>query len=160
MDEKNSSCLFTGHRRLPAGRFDALKRATEEAVCAMNKKGVFAFLCGGAMGFDLLAGEAVLGLRAGGLAVKLHMVLPCRQQHDGWPQAEKARHDRLVTQADSVVCLSEDYFNGCMKIRNQYMVNRAAHCIAYLEHLSGGTFYTVSIARLSGLEIVNLATLI
>jgi len=160
MVETDSSCLFTGHRRLPPDRVQALKRVTEETVCAMSRMGVLDFLCGGALGFDLLAGEAVLGLKAGGLPVRLQMVLPCRRQHEGWPEAERARLDRLVTRADGVVCLSENYFTGCMKIRNQYMVNRAARCIAYLTHMSGGTFYTVSIARRAGLEITNLATLI
>ena len=54
--------IFTGHRELPgdtAPLYDALLRH----ITALYDGGCTDFVSGGAMGFDLLAAEAVLALR-------------------------------------------------------------------------------------------------
>ena len=56
-----------------------------------------------------------------------------------------------------MVCLSETYFDGCFLRRNDYMLERASHIIAYYNgEPKGGTFYTCRRAKRMNLEITNL----
>ena len=63
----------------------------------------------------------------------------------------------LSLQCELKVVLSEQYYNGCLLRRNDYMVNRSSRLIAYFDgNPKGGTFYTVREAKRQGLDIVNL----
>ena len=49
------------------------------------------------------------------------------------------------------------YYNGCMQVRNRYLVDHSSACICYLNNLRSGTAYTVKYAESQGLQIINLA---
>ena len=152
-----SVCVFTGHRELPdlgdliAGRLDlAIEKLHLQA-------GVDTFLCGGAVGFDLLAGERVLALRQKLPGLKLHMILPCKGQADRFAPGDKLRYDALLAQADRVEWLSPKYYRGCMLARDRVMVDRADCCVCWLTKSEGGTAYTVRLAVNKGLPLYNMA---
>lgn len=157
MNDRASVCCFTGHRVLPAGKTEEICRRLEAALETLIGRGVSFFGCGGALGFDLLAGEAVLRLREKHPHIKLIMVLPCRGQDKNWSLVQKRRYAALLDGCDKVRCLSPAYHPGCMRIRNQYLVGHAGFCLAYLTGASGGTFYTVELAMRAGLTVINLA---
>ena len=83
--------------------------------------------------------------------------------HDGhtarWSAEEQVRYAHITEQADEVICLAPHYFNGCMQIRNRYMVDRATVCVCYKTVGTGGTAYTVKEAKKRGLRIINLAVI-
>ena len=54
------SVTFTGHRYIPQSKRSDLCTKLEKAIKENHTKGVRNFLCGMAVGFDLLAAEAVL----------------------------------------------------------------------------------------------------
>jgi len=115
------------------------------------------FGCGGALGFDTLAGFAVLDFKEKHEAVKLVMVLPCHNQDEKWAQKDKAAYQKLIDAADKVVYVSERYFDGCMKKRNVHLVEHSDCCVAYLKREDSGTGQTVRLARERGLVVVNVA---
>ncbi len=158
MNDRAFACCFTGHRVLPAGKTDEIRCRLEDTLEDLIGQGVSFFGCGGALGFDLLAGETVLKLREKHPHIKLIMVLPCRGQDNNWSDVQKRRYASLTSLCDKVRCLAPAYHPGCMRIRNQYLVNHADFCVAYLTGTSGGTFYTVNLARDAGLTVINLAT--
>jgi uncharacterized phage-like protein YoqJ len=157
MRDRQHSCCFTGHRQLPRGKTEQIRQKLTGTIEELIRQGVVNFGCGGAVGFDMLAGETVLTLRQKYPHIKLIMVLPCRDQDKHWDEEQKRRYHELLSRSNAVRCLSETYAPGCMRIRNQYLVNHADYCVAYLERLAGGTFYTVALARQAGLKIINLA---
>ena len=115
------------------------------------------FYCGMAMGFDLLAAEAALSLQCELKDLQVIAVVPFRGQSDRWSKEEQAKYDAILRIVDDVVVLSEQYYNGCLLRRNDYMVNRSSRLIAYFDgNPKGGTFYTVREAKRQGLDIVNL----
>lgn len=85
MIDKMKVACFSGHRRLPQD-CSLLKANLEKAIVELIEQGVVFFGNGGAVGFDLLAAETVLGLKEKYPHIRLVMVLPCppRQQSLKW----------------------------------------------------------------------------
>ena len=154
---KQQTVCFTGHRMLAAAERATLERRLEETVSELAAAGYRYFGAGGALGFDTLAAETVLRLREKNKEIKLILVLPCYNQADNWPVADRAKYAYLKAQADKVVYTAKSYHDGCMQVRNRRLVDSSSVCIAYLKHLTGGTAYTVRYARENGLRVINLA---
>ena len=131
----------------------ALDNALEEAWAG----GFRFFFSGAALGFDLLAAQAVLRLRRAHPDARLLLALPCPTQADRWSSQDRIIYRNILSAADHVVCVSPAYFEGCMQKRNRYMVDHSTLCLCYLRTCRGGTWYTVSYAYDQGLEIRNLA---
>ena len=140
------SCCFTGHRRVPEEEKLALLIELDETLRSLIAKGVSEFYCGGARGFDTLAGESVLSLKKTYPFLKLHLLLPCKDQARFWSPDEQQAYARLLAAADSVHCLFEEYDKNCMRARNQALVEAAHICVCYLKKESGGTAFTVALA--------------
>ena len=59
-----TTCCFTGHRRIPPEAVAPLRERLEAEIESLIRQGVRYFGAGGALGFDTLAAEAVLDLKA------------------------------------------------------------------------------------------------
>lgn len=151
------SCCFTGHRVLEYEKIASIRKALELEIRWLVSHGITQFYAGGALGFDMLAEQAVVDVRRGNPSVKLHLAIPCRDQSGAFTRREKAEYRRLLELADDSVCLAEHFYNGCMHQRNRYMVDRSAVCVCWLDRENGGTAYTVEYARKKGLRVINLA---
>ena len=151
------ACCFTGHRDIPDDLRDFLTRRLSDGITCLQKHGVTQFYTGGALGFDTLAAEAVIKARDAVPGIRLTLVLPCRTQADRWPPAAQERYQRILNAADEVICLSENYYSGCMQFRNRYLIEHSDYCIAYLTRQTGGTAYTVRYAHKKGKTVYNLA---
>lgn len=154
---RQKTCCFTGHRIIAKEDREPLETALGTEILHLYEKGVTEFCTGGAKGFDMMAAEAVLELRKT-QPVRLHLILPCRDQCRGWPMKLRMRYDAILEAADSVRYLADTYTEGCMRLRNDALVEAAAYCICYLQRDKGGTAYTVKKARQAGLEIIHLLT--
>lgn len=119
--------------------------------------GTTTFISGGAVGFDLIAGREILELRNYNPNVKLIIAVPCIGQEKWYSEEDKDEYYYQLRNADSVVILSDHYFSGCMQARNRYMIQNSHMCLCWLERNTGGTAYTVKMARKAGFRIVNLA---
>lgn len=148
------ACCFTGSRKVE-NPFAILAKLMPE-LDRLTALGVTDFYCGAAVGFDLIAARAVIGLRRECPGIRLICALPCRDQARFWGAPETRAYEAIVQMADETRLVSERYFSGCMQKRNRYMVDRSRFCIAYMPRQNGGTFYTVSYAQRRGLEIIHL----
>ncbi len=144
MEQK--TCCFAGHRRLPIEEIPYIKERLKQEIEAMVLLGVTIFLSGGAAGFDMLAAEVVNSLKQTYPQLRLIFVLP-------YEKAETKIHG---FQADGDVVLSVNYYRGCMHTRNRFMVDHSAWCIAYLRADSGGTKYTVDLAKKKGIKLIQI----
>ena len=159
--EREKSCCFTGHRRIPEQEMLWLRRRLREEIVDLAQKGVTTFLAGGALGFDTAAAQEVLRMRAMGLpTLKLVLALPYVGQEEQWSQRDAAVYRALLRQADDVVYTSQEYHRGCLFQRNRYLVDHSAYCVCYLVQERGGTAYTAQYAREQGLAVRNLAELV
>lgn len=156
---REKCCCFTGHRRIPPRESLLVRRRLRTEIMRLAETGVDTFLAGGALGFDTLAAQEVLRVRAESFpGIHLVLVLPCLGQESLWSERDAAVYRSLLRQADEVIYTGDVYTRGCMFQRNRYLVNHSAHCLCYLMDTGrGGTAYTVKYARDQGLAVVNLA---
>ena len=137
-------CAVTGHRVL---RGDFSKERLAEALKERIKAGTDTFLCGMALGFDLLCGETIALLKE---TYQLRVVacITCADQSSKFSPSARRRYEALLRQCDDCVTLYERYKNGCMFERNRFMVEHCDEVLAYWQKdlKKGGTYYTVQYA--------------
>ena len=84
-------------------------------------------------------------------------VVPFKGQSASWSMVEQQRYAYILSKADDVVHLSDDYFNGCYFKRNDYMLSHSSSVIAYFDGKpKGGTAYTCRKAREKRMPVVNV----
>lgn len=160
--EKEKTCCFTGHRRLPWGDDERspgcrrLKTALADVLQAVYTSGYRHFICGMAFGADLCFGEAVVALRDEHPGVTLEAAIPFDGQDAQWPAGTRLRYARLAEECDLRTVLRGEYSPTCMMDRNRYMVDRSGLLIAVFDGRAGGTKNTIAYAAAQGLQIIQL----
>ena len=150
-------CCFTGHREIENEKAYPLSQKLEKAVVYLiENEGVTDFRAGGARGFDNLASLVVLKLKEKYPNIKLHIMLPCKDHSKYFRSLDRNAVDFVLKNADTVTYVNEKYNKGSMFARNRALVDGSDICVAYLDALSGGTYYTVNYARKSKVQVVNL----
>lgn len=134
------SCAFTGHRELDA---DLDKKKLKKELISLIENGVDTFYNGGAVGFDLLAGEIIIRLKKKYTQIKLILCIPCPEQDKYYSDADKKRYQKIYKKSDETIVLSETYTKYCMLARDRYMADKADVLFAYKRKETGGTAYTV-----------------
>lgn len=159
--DKSITCCFTGHRitKLPwmssetDERYFKLKEDIFEAVSAAAVEGYKRFICGMALGCDMMFAEAVLRLKEQYPEIILEAAVPCPEQPNNWNKKYRLRYAGLIEACDIVKIHSETYTAGCMQKRNEYMVNESSLLIAAFGGKKGGTFNTIRYAASMGLRV-------
>lgn len=146
-----NTVAFTGHRIISEPvDIENLTSTIKELIDG----GADAFLCGMAMGFDLIAAEAVLTIKRETSEIKLIACVPCPDQKNSFTKSEKAKYERIIAQCDEVRLICDHYYDGCMLARNRYMVDNSSTVIAYKRSNIGGTVYTLKYANEKGKKII------
>lgn len=148
---------FTGHRQLKRELVSQLWEDLLRTLENLYRKGYRDFLSGGAIGFDMMAAEAVLHLQLVHPDMRLIMVLPCSDQSRRWTETDCQRYERILYAADETRVLSPAYYEGCMQVRNRHMVDHSAVCVCYMLRPRGGTLATVTYALRQDMPVINLA---
>ncbi len=170
--ELSKTCCFTGHRpnHLPWGEDEthplcvSCKERLAVEIELAYQAGFRRFLCGMAMGGDLLFAEAVLACGNTHANLLLDAAIPCLDQTKGWPPEQVQRYQRILEQipANRQILIQPERTRNCMLRRDRYMVNQSQRVIALYDGKStGGTQYTLGYALKKGLEttIINPYTL-
>ena len=154
---KEKTVCFTGHRTIPLLKKWKIEKKLKEVLETLIEEGYCYFGAGGALGFDTIAAQAVLGLKKKHPEIKLILVLPCKNQTRGWEEKDVSVYESIIEQADKVVYTQEHYDRGCMFKRNRHLVDNSSVCVAYLTEEKGGTAYTVNYANQKGVKVINVA---
>lgn len=154
-ENRKTSVCFTGHRSFPCRESGRILLAVEKLIAF----GYTDFYAGGAKGFDSRAAQTVLYLKKSHPQIRLHLILPCERERQvkGWSKEEILLYDHLRQYADTVSVLGK-YSRGCMKKRNQALVDAASYCLCWYDGTNerSGTAQTVFMAKRDGLQIQNL----
>lgn len=155
---RSLTCCFTGHRLLSDAKAALLLEALFKQIRLLHtERGYSNFLCGGAVGFDQLAAEAVLALRAEYPAMRLYLLMPFPGYDKDWADWQRAARDAVLREADGSLYTADAYSRGVYYRRDRMLVHLSSVCVAYLQRNAGGTFYTASYADDCKHEIINLA---
>lgn len=160
---KSKTCCFSGHRPqyLPWGydekgiRFFFFKCLLERKIKKAVRLGYVHFICGMAMGIDMLCAEIVLKLKKRNKNITLECALPCLNQTEKWDFLNIERYKIILNKSDKITYVSKcGYYKGCMQKRNLYMIQNSDILIAVFGGQSGGTKQTVELAKRYNLKIV------
>lgn len=155
--KEKQSVTFTGHRFIPYDKLPILKVALKKVIIELYAKGYNDYYCGMAMGFDLLSAEIILSLKTEYKGLRLIAVVPYRNQDERFSFVDKRRYHSILSRANETIVLREDYCQGCLLRRNDYMLAHSNQVIAYFDGKNkGGTFYTCRNAQEKGLPVINL----
>ena len=159
-----NSCCFTGHRPdkspFPFDRknedYRHLVARTINAIKLKIDTGCTVFYTGMARGFDILAGEQVMLYKLLNPEIKLIAVVPFKGFELSWGSEWRERFNKLLSECDEVVFVSDYYHKAIFQQRNEYMVDRCRHVIAFFDGSKGGTANTVKYANIHCREVYNV----
>ena len=151
-----SGCSFTGHRRIEYRHKNAISGLVARAIAYAYGEGCRDFYLGGALGFDTVAAQQVLIFRMSHPDVTLNLVLPCKNQTEQWSEWQCEMYDYLLSQADTVEYVSEEYTRSCMSARNRRLVEHCDILIAYVGRDKSGSSQTKRMAESAGKTVYNL----
>ena len=151
------TCCFTGHRKIPTEQTEQIIERIEKVLIGLIHEKFNCFMTGGALGFDTLAAQTVLRLKAQFPDIRLILALPCETQAKGWKHEDQHLYEEIKLAANQVIYTSSAYYRGCMHKRNRYLVDHSSICICYLKKPTGGTAYTVNYAKKHGRFVINIA---
>lgn len=157
--QKNRTVCFSGHRpeKLPYGGSErcsvtrVLKSILYKTILDSIEEGYDTFITGLARGVDLWAGEIILELKAQGEKIKLVAAAPYKGHGKGFRSEEKFLLGNILLKADKTVYISETYSKGCMRMRNEYMVDHSGKLIAVISDYNSGTGATIKYAQKQGI---------
>lgn len=149
-------CSFTGHRQIKKKHQLKLPSLVDKAVEYAYAQGCTIFYCGGAVGFDTLAARSVVRFRLSHPDIKLKLLLPCINQDEKWSCEQKDSYEYLLSSADEVEYVSEEYNDSCMRERNFLLANRADIIFAYVGYNRSGSAQTARMADSMGKTVYNL----
>lgn len=170
LDRSRTVC-FSGHRpeKLPCGGDDsavvikALKSMLSKMVIDSINDGYDCFITGCAKGIDLWAGNIVLSERTRfkDRDIRLIAAMPYKGHGSGFKGYDKWLLGNILNKAHKVYYTSEKYSPGCMRIRNEFMINNSSRLIAALSDPSSGTGQTLRLAEKQGLDtkVINISQL-
>lgn len=150
------TCSFTGHREIKKEHVKKLPGLVERAINYAYNNGCRKFVAGGALGFDTIAACEVVKFRMRHPDVLLVLFLPCIAQDSKWKPRQKKMYEYLLSEANEIEYVSEEYTGGCMKERNHRIADEADILIAYVSRTNSGAAQTVRMAKEGGKEIHNL----
>ena len=152
----DKACSFTGHRQIKTDHIPHLGALLDRAIKYAYAKGCRTFYTGGAIGFDTYAAREIIRMRITHPDIRLVILIPCYGQDALWSESQRDAYNHILTNADEVRYISEEYTPDCMKLRNKVLVEEADILIAYLSRSRSGAGQTVRIAQKLGREVYNL----
>lgn len=149
----------TGHRPNRLGGYNATthKKLNVLATTAVNKLEPSYGYCGGALGWDIAWGYALMGA-----GVPYCLALPSRTMGSNWPLYSRMLLEHLREKADRVHYLRDSYSREAYIERDRYMVDNAQGVVALLDPTlttTSGTSYTCQYAQTLHLPVMNLWSL-
>lgn len=154
-NKQAKTCCFTGHRQIKISERELRSKLIDLISKAMDN-GYKYFICGGAIGFDMIAAEQVIFLKSAYKDIKLELAIPCQEQDKFYSQIQKHRYADILKNADEIHKRDLPYDRTCMMLRNRYMVDNSSLVIAYFDSSTGGTKSTIDYANKVGVEILYI----
>ena len=151
-----TGCSFTGHRKIPSEDEAPLTDLLDRAIAYAYREGCRSFFVGGALGFDTLAAKRLIMFRLSHRDIRITVLVPHRGQEERWSRSERHMYGYILSEADEVEYISEEYSSDCMKKRNLALVLRCDMLIAYLSRENSGAGQTVRMAKREGRTVYNL----
>ena len=153
-----TSVCFTGHRTVNPNKLQAVKEKLNYTIMELYNKGHRTFLCGMAIGFDLLAAETLIDLKEKHKDIIIVACIPFIGQENRFCPTDKARYNKVINEVNSKVIIARSFSKQSYLLRNLYMLEHSSIVITYFDTniKKGGTFFTYNKAIKMGKEDRNI----
>ena len=162
MTREEQTCCLTGHRVIPPGEEKKIMvRARYIILRLIREKNVRFFGVGGAVGFDMLAAEYLLDLKAHRehqLRIISVLPYPAWRETEDWTDALRLREEHILRACDKVVYVRQEYEKNVFLLRDRKLVDGSAYCVSYCNRPHTGTAYTVKYALDHGVKVFNASS--
>lgn len=162
LTREQQTCCLTGHRVIPPGEEKKIMvRARNILLRLIREKNVRYFGVGGAVGFDMMAAEYLLDLKAHKEhQLKIISVLPypAWRETEDWTDELRRREDAILRACDKVVYVRPEFETGVFLLRDRKLVDGSAWCVSYCNRPRTGTAYTVKYALDRGVKVFNASS--
>ena len=140
------TCAFTGHRKIGREHREILADTLFNAITHAYDLGCRRFIAGGALGFDTEAARQVIRFRLAHPDVSLIIFVPFIGQDEQWSERQRDLYNYILSSANEVRYISENYDKECMKRRNRAMAEECDLLIAYVGNSRSGSAQTMRMA--------------
>lgn len=162
--EREKTCFFAGHRPYkfafqPEEEQNFITNLKNNIILTLRERieeGYDTFLCGGAIGFDIMCAETVIDLKEEFPHIRLGCMLPFENHHVEFPAEWQNRFLKILEICDFIDYVSPIRVTGCYYDRNQNMIKNSSYMITYFDGKGGGTARVVASAQSNKLKITNL----
>ena len=162
LTREQQTCCLTGHRVIPPGEEKKIMvRARNILLRLIREKNVRYFGVGGAVGFDMMAAEYLLDLKAHKEhQLKIISVLPypAWRETEDWTDELRRREENILRACDKVVYVRPEFETGVFLLRDRKLVDGSAWCVSYCNRPRTGTAYTVKYALDRGVKVFNASS--
>ena len=162
LSQQDQTCCLTGHRVIPPGEeAKVMIRARNILQKLIRENNVRFFGVGGAVGFDMLAAEYLIGLRdRQEQQLKIVSVLPWPgwRETEDWTDDLRAREEKILQASDKVVYVRSEYGKNVFLLRDRKLVDGSAYCVSYCNRPRTGTAYTVRYALEHNVKVFNASS--
>lgn len=150
-EKRKHRCCFTGHRpeKINAPIWlvrEQLQKEIRQAIA----QGYTTFISGMSRGVDLWAAQIVLAEREKNPKLKLICAIPFPGFEQKWTADWKLQFEHVLTRADLVKHICQEFSMVAYQVRNRWMVHHSALLIAAYTGVSGGTRNTIEYAKKTG----------
>ena len=155
---KSASVAFTGHRNLPPCQIPRIKEKLQKTITILYAQGYRTFLCGMAIGFDLLAAEVLQEAKLRFPELRIVACIPFIGQELRFSESDRQRYAFAVSHADERIIISRTYNKKSYILRNLYMLENSSVLVAFFDQniRMGGTFFTYNKAIAQSKCVINL----
>ena len=162
LTREQQTCCLTGHRVIPLGEEKKIMvHARNILLRLIREKNVRYFGVGGAVGFDMMAAEYLLDLKAHKEhQLKIISVLPypAWRETEDWTDELRRREENILRACDKVVYVRPEFETGVFLLRDRKLVDGSAWCVSYCNRPRTGTAYTVKYALDRGVKVFNASS--
>ena len=162
LTREQQTCCLTGHRVIPPGEEKKIMvRARNILLRLIREQNVRYFGVGGAVGFDMMAAEYLLDLKAHKEhQLKIISVLPypAWRETEDWTDELRRREENILRACDKVVYVRQESEPGVFLLRDRKLVDGSAYCVSYCNRPRTGTAYTVKYALDRGVRVFNASS--
>jgi len=162
LTREQQTCCLTGHRVIPPGEEKKIMvRARNILLRLIREQNVRYFGVGGAVGFDMMAAEYLLDLKAHKEhQLKIISVLPypAWRETEDWTDDLRRREENILRACDKVVYVRPEFETGVFLLRDRKLVDGSAYCVSYCNRPRTGTAYTVKYALDRGVKVFNASS--
>ncbi len=163
--DRNKTVCFSGHRqeKLPdkgdtfSLKMKAILSMLYYEIYQSIEEGYDTFIVGGSRGIDLMAAEFVYQFIHQGKKIRLIVAMPHPDFGCNFKGSDLYMRGNAIAEAELVVNVSDRYFDGCYRKRNQFMVDHSSRLIAVVSDWQSGTGQTIRYAQKSEIDtkIIN-----